>query len=71
MSKLDLDLQKAKKEKEDLAKELENEAQAIETRRKIYFIKSNSALASWLNLSIQTLASIPSFGLVVSSQAMS
>ena len=48
MSKLGLDLEKAKKEKEDLVKELakvENEAQATETRRKIQFIKSNSALA--------------------------
>ena len=38
MSKLDLDLEKARKEKEDLAKELEkveNEAQVAKTRRKI------------------------------------
>ncbi len=38
MSKLDLDLEKARKEKGDLAKELEkvgNEAQATKTRRKI------------------------------------
>ena len=37
MSKLDLELEKARKDKEDLAKELEkveNEDQAIETRRK-------------------------------------
>ena len=49
MSILDLGLEKSRKEKEDLAKELEkveNEAQAIKTRRKIYFIKSNSTLAS-------------------------
>ena len=58
MSKLDLELEKARKEKEDLAKELEkveNEAQATETRRKIQFIKSNSALASWPNLSLPSL----------------
>ena len=38
MSKLDLELEKARKEKEYLAKQLEkveNEAQAVETRRKI------------------------------------
>ena len=38
MSKLDLDLEKARKEEEDLANELEkveNEAQAAETKRKI------------------------------------
>ena len=38
MSKLDLDLKKSRKEREDLTKELErveNEAQAIEARRKI------------------------------------
>ena len=37
MSNIDLDLERARKEREDLAKELEkvkNEAQAIETRRK-------------------------------------
>ena len=59
MSKLDLDLEKARKENEDLAKELErveNEAQATETRRKIQFLKSNSTLASWPNLSIPTPA---------------
>ena len=45
MSKLDLELEKARKEKEDLAKELEkveNEAQAVETKRKIQFIKFNA-----------------------------
>ena len=47
MSKLDLDLEKLRKEREDLTKELEkveNEAQATEARRKILFIKLNSAL---------------------------
>lgn len=40
MSKLDLELEKVKIEKQDLAKELEkveNEAQAVETGRKIFF----------------------------------
>ena len=62
MSKLDLELEKSRKEKEDLAKELEkveNEAQAIQTRRRIQFIKSNSALASWPNLSIPTAILMP------------
>ena len=53
------------KEKEDLTKELEkfeNEAQDIETRRMIQFIKSNSTLASWPNLSLPapTHLSVPS-----------
>ena len=46
MTKLDLELEKSRKEREDLAKELEkleNEAQAVEARRKIMFIKSNFA----------------------------
>lgn len=54
MSKLDLQFKKEKKEKENLAKELEkveNEAQAIETMRKIHFIKSTCSLESWLNQS--------------------
>lgn len=49
ISKLDLDLEKARKEKDDLAKELEkveNEAQVVESRRKIQFIKPNSTLAA-------------------------
>ena len=52
MTKLDLDLEKARKEKEDLAKELEkveNEAHVAETWRKIQFLKSSFALASWPN----------------------
>ena len=51
MSKLDLDLERAKKEK-DLAKELENvenEVQVVETRRKIQFMNFNSTLALWNN----------------------
>jgi len=47
MTKLDLELEKSRKEKEGLAKEIEkveNEAQATEARRKIMFFKSNSAL---------------------------
>ena len=47
MTQLDLELEKSRKEREDLAKELEkveNEAQAAEARRKIMFIKSNSGL---------------------------
>ena len=74
MSKLDLDLEKDKKEKEDLAKELEkveNEAQAIETRRKIQFIKSNSALASWPNLSLLATTPIPASGPLISIQGTS
>ena len=62
MSKLDLELEKARKEKEDLAKELEkveNEAQVAETRRKIQFIKSNFALASWPNLSLSSSTPVP------------
>ena len=46
MKKLDLELEKLRKE-EDLSKELEkveNEAQVVESRWKIMFIKSNSAL---------------------------
>ena len=49
MSKADLYLEKARKEKKDLAKEIEkvdDEAQLVETRRKIQFIKSNSSSAS-------------------------
>ena len=46
MTQLDLELEKSRKERENLANELEkveNEAQAAEARRKIMFIKSNSA----------------------------
>lgn len=74
MSKLDLELEKARKEKEDLAKELEkveNEAQAVETRREIQFIKSNYALTSWKNMPTLAPTSIPTFGLTVPSQNMS
>ena len=74
MSKMDLDLEKARKEKEDLAKDLEkveNKAQAIETTREIQFIKSNSTLASWPKFSTQTTNSMPTCGLVISSQDMS
>ena len=74
MSKLDLDLEKARKEKEDLAKELEkveNEAQATKTRRKIQFIKSNSTLASWPNLSILATIPIPTSGPLILIQGTS
>lgn len=70
MSKLDLDLEKARKEKEYLSKELEkveNEAQAVEIRRKIQFIKSNSSLASWPNLSTQIATSTPACRPIVSN----
>lgn len=63
-----------KKEKEDLAKELEkveNKAKAIEIRRKVQFINSNFALASWPNLSTQATISAPSCGSVVSNQNIS
>ena len=46
MSKLDLELEKAMKEKEDLAKELkkvENEAATVEMRRHIAFLKSTQS----------------------------
>ena len=49
MSKLDLELEKAKKEKEDLAKELEkaeNEAVAAEMKRQIAFLKSTQFQAN-------------------------
>ena len=52
MFKLDLDLDKAKKQREELAKDLEkveSKAKVVETRRKIHFIKFTSALASWPN----------------------
>ena len=71
MSKLDLELEKSRKEKEDLAKELEkveNEAQAIETRKKIQFIKSNSTLASWKNLSLPASNLVPFYVPLVSMQ---
>ena len=70
MSKLDLDLEKDRKEKKDLAKELEkveNEAQATKTRRKIQFIKSNFALASWPNLSTLVAIFVPTCGPVISN----
>ena len=69
MSKLVLDLEKVRKEKEELAKELEkveNEAQATKIRRKIEFIKSNFALASWPNLSIPTTTPIPASSPLIS-----
>lgn len=68
-----LDLEKVRKEKEDLAKELEkveNEAQATETRRKIQFIKSNFALASWPNLSIPPAILAPVSGPIISTQGI-
>lgn len=74
MSKLDLDLEKARKEREDLAKELENvenEAQETETMRKIKFIKSNSSLALWSNFSTQATSFVTICGLVVPSQNVS
>ena len=74
MSKLDLDLEKARKEKEDLEKELEkveNEAQAVENRRKNQFIKSNSTLASWPNLSILATAPVLACGPLMSIQGTS
>ena len=74
MSELDLDLEKARKEKEDLAKELEkveNEAQAIQTRRKVQFINSNSKLDSWPNLSTPIVISILSRGQLISNQGIS
>ncbi len=74
ISKLDLDLEKARKEKQDLAKELdkvENEAQAAKTRRKIQFIKSNSALASWPNFSIPSATPTPASGPIISTQGIS
>ena len=53
MSKLDIYLEKARQEKEDLAKDLEkvkNKDESAETRRKIQFIKSNFSLVSWPNV---------------------
>ena len=49
MSKIDLELEKSRKEKEDLAKELEkieNEAITIEMRRHIAFLKSTQSQAN-------------------------
>ena len=49
MSKIDLELEKARKEKEDLAKELEkveNEAIAAKMRRQISFLKSTQSQAN-------------------------
>ena len=69
ISKLDLDLEKARKKK-DLANELEkveNEAQVVETRRKIQFIKSNFTFVSWPNLSTQTTTYVPTCGPVISN----
>ena len=74
MYKLDLDFEKARKEKEELVKELEkveNEAQAIESRRKIQFIKSNSTLASWPNLSIPVTIVVPTSGPLILIQGTS
>ena len=65
MTKLDLELEKSRKEKEDLAKELEkveNEAQAVEARRKIMFIKSNSTLTVQPSQPPQALPTAPGVG---------
>ena len=52
MSKLDLELEREKKQREDTTKELEkveNEDEVTEIRRKIHFLKSTSSLTSWQN----------------------
>ena len=49
MQKIDLELEKDRQEKEDLAKELEkveNEAVVVEMRRKITFLKSTQSQAN-------------------------
>lgn len=52
ISKVDLELEIDKKEREDMAKDLEkveNKAEVAETRRKIQFIKSTSCITTWQN----------------------
>ena len=52
MSKLDMELEKHRKEKEDLVKELEkakNETATTEMRRQISFLKSTQSQASYTN----------------------
>ena len=51
MSKLDLELEKARKERQDLDKELEkveNEAATTEMRRQIAFLKSTQSQANYV-----------------------
>ena len=72
MTQLDLELEKSRKEREDLAKELEkveNEAQAAEARRKIMFIKSNSALTVQSSQPPLVLPSAPVVGALTVGQS--
>ena len=71
MTKLDLELEKSRKEREDLAKELEkveNEAQATEARRRIMFIKSNSTLIVQPSQPPQALPTAPGVGTLIVGQ---
>ena len=71
MSKLDLDLEKSRKEREDLTKELEkveNEAQATKARRKIMFIKLNSTLIVQPSQLPQALPTTPNVGTLTVGQ---
>lgn len=66
MSKIDLDLEKSKKEWEDLGKELEkvvNEAQVAEMKRKIQFLKSTFSVTMRQDQSSQVMSYNIVFGL--------
>ena len=72
--KIDIELEKAEKEREDLVKEpekVENEVEAVEIRRKIHILKSTSDLASWPNQTSQPITYVPTCRPVVNSQSFS